>query len=83
MRDAEYYRAQSEFYAEIAETIKRPDYQDRWLRLAQQWRELAEQADKQHEAIRHSASVTPSIGGLWGYARFIVRFVSAPHFGHT
>jgi len=32
MRDAEYYRAQSEFYAEIAETIKRPDYQDRWLR---------------------------------------------------
>ena len=51
MRDAEYYRVQSEFYAEMAEAIKRPDYQDRWLRLAQQWRELAEQADKQHEAI--------------------------------
>jgi len=51
MRDAQYYRAQSEFYAEMAEAIKRPDYQDRWLRLAQQWRELAEQADKQHEAI--------------------------------
>ncbi len=51
MLDAQYYRAQSEFYAEMAEAIKRPDYQDRWLRLAQQWRELAEQADKQHEAI--------------------------------
>ncbi len=55
MRDAEYYRAQSEFYAEMAEAIKRPDYQDRWLRLAQQSRELADQADKQHEAVPHSA----------------------------
>ena len=55
MRDAEYYRAQSEFYAEMAEAIKRPNYQDRWLRLAQQWRELAEQADKQHEAFPHAA----------------------------
>jgi hypothetical protein len=51
----EYYRVQLEFYAEMAEAIKRPDYQDRWLRLAQQWRELAEQADKQHEAIPRSA----------------------------
>jgi hypothetical protein len=42
MRDAEHYRAQSEFYAEMAEAMKRPDYQDRWLRLAQQSRELAE-----------------------------------------
>jgi len=46
MRDAEYYRSQSEFCAEMAEAIKRPDYQDRWLRLAQHWRELAEQADQ-------------------------------------
>jgi len=55
MRDAEYYSAQSEFYAEMAEAIKRPNYQDRWLRLAQQSRELADQADKQHEAVPHSA----------------------------
>ena len=46
MRDAEYYRSQSEFWANMAEEIKRPDYQDRWLRLAQHWRELAEQADQ-------------------------------------
>ena len=44
MRDTEYYRAEAEFWADLANETKRPDYQDRWLRLAQEWRELAEQA---------------------------------------
>jgi hypothetical protein len=56
MRDADYYRAQSEFCMDMAEAIKRPDYQDRWLRLAQHWRELAEQVDEERKGV--------SVGGL-------------------
>ncbi len=67
MRDAEYYRAQSKFCAELAEAVKRPDYQDQWLRLAQQWRERAEQADKrqfwvQGATPRHGASMVTACG---------------------
>ena len=50
MREAQYYyRAQAEFWADMANAMKRPDYQDRWLRLAEQWRELAEQEDERGE----------------------------------
>ncbi len=48
MRDAEYSRAQAEFWADMAHATKRPDYRDRWLRLARQWRELAERAEGRH-----------------------------------
>jgi hypothetical protein len=43
MRDPERYRAEAEFWAEMAEEMRRPDYRARWLHLAQQRRELADQ----------------------------------------
>jgi hypothetical protein len=43
-RDREYYLAEAEFCEELAESIKRPDYKDRWLKIAQEWRDLADQA---------------------------------------
>jgi hypothetical protein len=33
MGDVDYYRAQAKFWAKMASSFKRPDYQDRWLRL--------------------------------------------------
>ncbi len=39
-----HYLAEAEFCAELAESIKRPDYKDRWLKIAQEWRDLANQA---------------------------------------
>jgi hypothetical protein len=42
--DGKYYLAQAEFCAELAESMKRPDYKDRWRKIAQEWRDLAEQA---------------------------------------
>jgi hypothetical protein len=38
--DAEYYREQSEFCARMADTVTGSDDKNRWLKLAQQWREL-------------------------------------------
>jgi len=32
MRDTEYYLEQAKFCAELAESVKRPDYKDRWLK---------------------------------------------------
>jgi hypothetical protein len=52
MRDTEYYLAQAEFCAELAESMKRPDYKDRWLRTAEEWRDLARQAEQGGESIR-------------------------------
>src|SRR5262249_49819531 len=40
----EHYLAEAEFCAELAESIKRRDYKDRWLKIAQEWRDLADQA---------------------------------------
>jgi hypothetical protein len=44
MRDVEYYHAEARFCEELAESIKRPDYKERWLKTAQEWRDLAKQA---------------------------------------
>ena len=52
MRDTEYYLAQAHFYAELAESMKRPDYKDRWLQTAQEWRDLAKQAEQGGESAR-------------------------------
>ena len=43
MRDVEYYRAQSESCAQMAEMVSNPEEKGRWLRLAEQWRQLAEE----------------------------------------
>jgi hypothetical protein len=52
-RDREYYLAEAEFCAELAESMKRPDYKDRLLKTAQEWRDLAEQAGTGGEATQH------------------------------
>jgi hypothetical protein len=52
MGDVDYYRAQAKFWAEMASSFKRPDYQDRWLALAQKWRDLAEQSDSERNQHR-------------------------------
>ncbi len=46
MADVDYYREQSEFCAHMADTVADSLDKSRWLKLAQQWRELAEQADQ-------------------------------------
>jgi hypothetical protein len=43
MGDAEYYRRQASFCAEMANTVPNADDKERWLRLAEQWRDLEEQ----------------------------------------
>ena len=49
MGDANYYRAQADFCEQMAATIGRPDGRDRWLRVAEQWRQLAEEVEhRQH-----------------------------------
>ena len=53
MRDAEYYLAQAKFCAELADTMKRPDYKDRWLTIAQEWRDLAKRAETRGKATQH------------------------------
>ena len=52
-RDGKYYLAQAEFCAGLAESMKRPDYKDRWLKIAQEWRDLAEQAGTGGEVTQH------------------------------
>src|SRR5262249_6726923 len=42
--NVEHYLAEAEFCAELAESMKRPDYKDRWRKMAQEWRDLADQA---------------------------------------
>ena len=44
--DLGYYRDQSKFCANIAGTVSDADGKDRWLTLARQWGELAEEAEK-------------------------------------
>ena len=50
MTDAEYYRQQSEFCARMADVAEEPEVSDRWLKLALQWRELAEEFDSPSDA---------------------------------
>jgi 3-methyladenine DNA glycosylase AlkC len=45
MADADYYREQSEFCVQMADAVADSQDKSRWLKLAQQWRELAEQGD--------------------------------------
>jgi hypothetical protein len=52
MRDAEYCRAQARLCAEMASIFKRPDYQDWWLGVAQEWRDLAGQANRERNEHR-------------------------------
>jgi hypothetical protein len=52
-RDGKYYLAQAEFCEELAESMKRPDYKDRSLKIAQEWRDLATQAGGGGEVTRH------------------------------
>jgi hypothetical protein len=52
-RDGKYYLAEAEFCAELAESMKRPDYKDRLLKIAQEWRDLATQAGGGGEVTRH------------------------------
>jgi hypothetical protein len=56
MRNAEYYLEQAKFCAELAESMKRPDYKDRWLQTAQEWRDLAKQVEQGGEAFAHGPS---------------------------
>ena len=53
MRDTEYYLEQAKFCAELTESMKRPDYKDRWLKTAQEWRDLAKQVQRGGEATQH------------------------------
>ncbi len=55
-RDREYYLAEAEFCAELAESMKRPDYKDRWLKIAQEWRDLARQVEQRGETSAHGPS---------------------------
>ena len=57
-RDREYYLAEAEFCAELAESMKRPDYKDRWLKTAQEWRDLAKRAGRGGEVTQHRHWVT-------------------------
>jgi len=43
MGDAEYYRSQASFCAEMANTVPNADDKERWLRLVEQWRDLEQQ----------------------------------------
>jgi hypothetical protein len=51
--DREHYLAEAEFCVELAESMKRPDYKDRWLKIAQEWRDLAKQAGRGGEVTQH------------------------------
>jgi hypothetical protein len=55
MRDAEYCLAEARFCEELAESMKRPDYKERWLETAREWRDLAKQAERGGEVtqLRH------------------------------
>jgi hypothetical protein len=53
MGKMEYYQAQADFCVEMAGAIKRPDYRDWWLSMAEEWRELAE------EPTRHIRKSVP------------------------
>jgi hypothetical protein len=47
MRDMEYYLAQANFCAELAESMKRPDYKERWLETARElWSNLGDVRDQ-------------------------------------
>jgi hypothetical protein len=54
MGKMEYYQAQADFYVEMAGAIKRPDYREWWLSMAEEWRELAE------EPTRHMRKSEPA-----------------------
>ena len=47
MSNPKYCQAQADFYAEMAGAIKRPDYRDWWLSIAQEWRELADEGNRE------------------------------------
>jgi Anti-sigma factor NepR len=51
--NVEFYLAEAKFSAELAESNKRPDYKDRWLKIAQEWRDLADQAGGKVTQHRH------------------------------
>jgi len=53
MRDAEYYLAQANFCAEMADAMKRPDDKDRWLKVAEEWRDLGKRVETGSEATKH------------------------------
>jgi hypothetical protein len=46
MTDADYYREQSEFCIHMADVVQDAEDKGRLLKLAQQWRELAESTDQ-------------------------------------
>jgi hypothetical protein len=46
MGDAEYYREQAEFCVHMSNVMPSPEEKERWLQLAQQWREMADLADR-------------------------------------
>jgi hypothetical protein len=46
MRDAEHYRGQEQFCAHMAQAAPSQEDKDRWLKLAHEWREMAEEAEK-------------------------------------
>jgi hypothetical protein len=50
MGDVEHYREQAEFSLHMAATVSNLDDKARWLRLAAQWREMAQQAEKRSQA---------------------------------
>jgi len=53
LHNAEHYFAEEKFCAELAESANRPDHKDRWLKIAQEWRDLANQARRGGKVTQH------------------------------
>jgi hypothetical protein len=51
MGDAEYYRDQADFCVQMAKIVQTAEDQGRWLKLAGEWRELAERAENGRAAL--------------------------------
>lgn len=52
MSDADYYREQASFCAHMASTVPSDQDKERWLRLAEQWRDLEKHATGGHRPSR-------------------------------
>jgi len=58
--NAEYYRSQEQFCVQMANAVQA---QDRWLKVAQECREIAERADKQGLRRPQVIGCLPSLNG--------------------
>lgn len=67
MSDAQYYRRQEEFCTLRAEAAVNQEEKDRWLKLARQWRELAEEAEFRAGGCRPSREPAPTVKRFSGH----------------